>query len=66
MNGLVLNRIPLIRKLQWREVFCFRGLWGHLTDKNNPMKHPTEGPLPLPAGDHAMGRTPLHGGQRGH
>lgn len=58
MNGNLLNRIPLIRKLQWREVFCFRGLWGHLTDKNNPMKHPTEGLYRFPAGTHAMGRTP--------
>ena len=58
MNGNLLNRIPLIRKLQWREVFCFRGLWGHLTDKNNPMKHPTEGLYSFPAGTHAMGRTP--------
>ena len=58
MNGNLLNRIPLIRKLQWREVFCFRGLWGHLTDKNNPMKHPSEGLYRFPSGTHAMGRTP--------
>lgn len=37
MNGNLLNRLPLVKKLKWREVFCFRGLWGHLTDKNNPM-----------------------------
>ena len=36
MNGNLLNRIPLIKKLKWREVFSFRGMWGHLTDKNNP------------------------------
>ena len=36
MNGALLNRIPLIKKLKWREVFSFRGLFGHLTDKNNP------------------------------
>lgn len=36
MNGNLLNRIPYIKKLKLREVFCFRGLWGHLTDKNNP------------------------------
>ena len=36
MNGNLLNRLPLIKKLKWREVFAFRGLWGNLTDKNNP------------------------------
>ena len=37
LNGNLLNRIPYIKKLKWREVFTFRGLWGNLTDKNNPM-----------------------------
>ena len=36
MNGKILNRIPLIRKLKWREWIGFRVLWGELSDKNNP------------------------------
>lgn len=36
MNGKILNRIPLIRKLKWREYIGFNMLWGTLTDKNNP------------------------------
>lgn len=36
MNGLLLNRIPLIKYLKWREVLSFRGLYGNLTKKNNP------------------------------
>nr|WP_051651916.1 DUF5686 and carboxypeptidase-like regulatory domain-containing protein [Prevotella sp. P6B1] len=36
MNGKILNRIPLIRKLKWREWVAFRVLWGELSDKNNP------------------------------
>ena len=36
MNGLLLNRIPLIRKLKWREMITFRGMFGHLTHKNRP------------------------------
>lgn len=36
LNGKILNRIPLIRKLKWREWIGFRILWGELTDKNNP------------------------------
>lgn len=38
MNGKLFNRIPLIKKLKWREAFRIRGLWGTLTDKNNPYK----------------------------
>ena len=37
MNGKILNRIPLIKKLKWREVIGFKCLWGTLTDKNNPL-----------------------------
>lgn len=36
MTGKILNRIPLIHKLKFREVFGIRGMIGHLTDKNNP------------------------------
>ena len=37
LEGKILNRIPLIRKMKWREYFAFKGMWGHLTDKNNPL-----------------------------
>lgn len=36
LNGKILNRIPLIKKLKWREYVSFRGMFGHTTDKNNP------------------------------
>lgn len=36
LNGKLLNRIPLIRGLRWREYIGFNCLWGQLTDKNNP------------------------------
>ncbi len=36
LNGKIFNRIPLIRKLKWREWIGFRVLWGELSDKNNP------------------------------
>lgn len=36
LNGKLLNRVPLIRRLKWREYFGFNALWGTLTDKNNP------------------------------
>ncbi len=38
MNGKLFNRIPLIKHLKWREMFCVRAMWGTLTDKNNPYK----------------------------
>lgn len=56
MNGLLLNRIPLIKKLKWREVFCFRGLWGHLSDKNNPAK--STGLFAFPEGSMTLGKAP--------
>ena len=36
LNGKIFNRIPLIKKLHWREYIGFRMLWGTLSDKNNP------------------------------
>ena len=36
MNGKVFNRIPLIKRLKWREYIGVNTLWGMLTDKNNP------------------------------
>ena len=36
MNGKLLNRIPLIKRLKWREYIAFKGMFGTLTDKNNP------------------------------
>ncbi len=36
MQGKIFNRIPLIRKLHWREYIGAKILWGALSDKNNP------------------------------
>lgn len=38
-NGALFNRIPLIKYLRLREVVSFRGLYGKLSDKNNPELH---------------------------
>jgi hypothetical protein len=35
-NGILMNRLPLIKKLRLREVISLRGIWGSLSDKNNP------------------------------
>ena len=36
LNGKIFNRIPLLKKLKWREYIAFKCLWGELSDKNNP------------------------------
>ena len=37
-NGVLMNRLPLIKRLRLREVISMRGIWGSLSDKNNPEK----------------------------
>lgn len=34
-NGFILNRIPLMRKLKWREIVYAKGLVGDISDKNS-------------------------------
>jgi hypothetical protein len=33
-GGIILNKIPLLRKLKWREVVTFKGIYGRLDQKN--------------------------------
>jgi hypothetical protein len=56
LNGFVFNRIPLLKKLKWREVLSCRGLYGNLSDKNNPAL--SDGLFRFPAGSTVMGHTP--------
>jgi hypothetical protein len=37
LNGKIFNRIPLLKKLKWRESLALNTMWGYLTDKNNPL-----------------------------
>lgn len=43
MNGKIFNRIPLLRKLKWREYLGINMLWGTLSDRNNPMLEKNKG-----------------------
>jgi hypothetical protein len=62
LNGLIFNKIPLIKKLQWRENFSFKCLYGGLDAANDPSN--TNGIFYFPtdaqgnAITHALGKTP--------
>lgn len=40
-SGLIMNRIPLIKKLKLREVLTVKGIYGNLSKKNDPSFHPS-------------------------
>ena len=57
MNGKIFNRIPLLKKLKWREYIGVKCLWGDLSDKNNPYlgHHVNDADLmPFPYGSYIM------------
>jgi hypothetical protein len=35
-NGFLFNRIPLLKRLKWRGIISAKGIFGNLTDDNNP------------------------------
>lgn len=57
MKGLILNRIPGVKWLRLREVISFSGVYGGLTDKNNPTLNPN-GLYRFPEGTSPLGSTP--------
>ena len=38
MGGFLFNRVPLLKRLKWREAFTFKGIWGGLDAANNPSR----------------------------
>ena len=36
LSGKLLNRIPLVKRLKWREYFAVKGMWSTVTSKNDP------------------------------
>lgn len=57
-NGAIFNYIPLINKLKLRETFSFRGLFGHLSNRNNPDYDNTLFKFPTQAQPQKMDSTP--------
>ena len=49
-NGFFLGRIPLLKRLKWREVLICKGVWGRLSDRNNGSLPGTDAPLLFPRG----------------
>ena len=39
-NGFIFNKIPLFKRLKWREVLSVKALYGNLTADNNPNNNP--------------------------
>lgn len=56
LSGFILNRIPLIQDLKLREIVSFRGMYGSLSDRNNPAF--SNGLYTFPAGSYTMGKDP--------
>lgn len=56
MGGWLFNRVPLIKNLKWREVAGFRGMWGHLSRKNNPEEN--KALMMFPEDVYSLSRTP--------
>lgn len=57
LNGKIFNRIPLLKKLKWREYIGVKTLWGTLTDKNNPTLEKNAGDpvlMVFPSGSYVM------------
>lgn len=49
-NGFIFNKIPLIKKLKWREVITGKFLMGGIRDENNPDRTPDQVKFPVTNG----------------
>lgn len=49
-KGFFLGKIPLMKRLKWREVATAKALWGRLSDKNNGNLADTKAELLFPQG----------------
>ncbi len=57
-NGILFNRIPLVKLTKLREIVGFKCLWGGLSKKNNPALNPNLFQFPSDAHISAMGKSP--------
>lgn len=57
-NGVLFNRVPGIKKAKLREVVSFKGIYGGLSDRNNPSLHQDLYRFPADCDARIMGRKP--------
>ena len=50
LGGFFLGRIPLLKRLKWREVVTCKGVWGSLSEQNDGSLPATQAPLLFPIG----------------
>jgi len=55
LNGFLLNKVPLLKKLKLREYVTFKTLYGGLRDENNPALHSSL--LQFPVGQNGVPET---------
>ena len=58
MNGLIFNRLPLIKRLGWREVIDFKGFYGSLRPGNMPNEIDSHGLFLFPRENHPFTNVP--------
>ena len=54
-NGFFFNKIPLFKRLKFREVISFKGIYGGVSDGNNPSK--TDGLMKFPTDNYGKTST---------
>lgn len=67
-NGFFFNKIPLFKRLKWRECVTFKALYGGVRDENNPALHSSLFQFPVDQYGpitYALGRTPYTEGSVG-
>lgn len=67
--GFFFNKIPLLKKLKWRETASFKVLYGDVSEKNDPSIHPSLYQFPVQSGGapitYALGSKPYMEGSVG-
>ena len=61
-KGFFLNKIPLMKRLKWREVATVKALWGTLSDKNNGSLSNTDAIFRFPEGMSSVSKPYIEAG----
>lgn len=61
-GGFFLGRLPLLKRLKWREVLTCKAVWGSLSDRNNGMLADTQAALLFPVGMQGVSKPYIEAG----